>query len=120
MAQPTNIAIYGRKPCVRIYKESIRAIGIPKFIRFRINEDATQLLLEPYDRITLTSFRLPKNFDDEDTKVEIYSTGLVRALCQRLGWSESSSHRVPGKVYEKQGVVIFDLTQAEEIINDGI
>lgn len=120
MAQPTNIAIYGRKPCVRIYKESIRAIGIPKFIRFRISEDATQLLLEPYDRITLTSFRLPSNFDDEDTKVEIYSTGLVRALCQRLGWLESSSHRVPGKVYEKQGVIVFDLTNAEEIINDGI
>lgn len=120
MAQPTNIAIYGRKPCVRIYKESIRAIGVPKFIRFRINADATQLLLEPYDRITLTSFRLPKNFDDEDTKVEIYSTALVRGLCQRLGWSESSSRRVPGKVYEKQGIIIFDLTQAEEIFYDGI
>lgn len=120
LAELTYISIYGRKPCVRVFKDSIRAIGLPKFIRFRISADATKLLLEPFDRITLTSFRLPLDFDkNEDSKMEIYSTGLVKELSQRLGWNGCISHRVPGKVYEKQGVIVYDLTKAEEIHYDG-
>lgn len=42
---------------------------MPKFIRFRINEDATSLLLEPFDRITLTSFRVSSKLDDEEGKM---------------------------------------------------
>lgn len=118
MAESTYISIYGRKPCVRIYKDSIRAIGMPKFIRFRISEDATKLLIEPFDRITLTSFRLPQNIDDEDSKMEVYSSALVRGLSKRLGWGETTSHRVPGKVYAKQGIIMYDLTKAEIIVYD--
>lgn len=118
MADATYLSIYGRKPCLRVFKDSIRAIGTPKFIRFQISSDTTKLLLEPFDRITLTSFRLAQNFDDEDSKAEVYSCALVRALSERFGWSETSSHRVPGKVYVKQRIIVYDLTKAEVIIND--
>lgn len=118
MAESTYISIYGRKPCVRIFKDSIRAIGMPKFIRFQISDDATKLLIEPFDRITLASFRLPQNIDDEDSKMEVYSSALVRGLSKRLGWGETTSHRVPGKVYTKQGIIMYDLTKAEIIVYD--
>ena len=93
---------------------------MPRFIRFRINEDATSLLLEPFDRITLTSFRVSSKLDDEEGKMEVYSKALLRGLSQRLGWGKGKSYRVPGKVLLQQGVVLYDLTQAQEIPNDGI
>ncbi len=93
---------------------------MPKFIRFRINEDATALLLEPFDRITLTSFRVSVKLDDDEGKMEVYSKPFVRGLSQQLGWENGKSYRVPGKVLTQQGVVLYDLKQAQEIPNDGI
>ena len=73
MADSTYISFYSKSGCIRIFKASVRAIGMPRFIRFRINEDATSLLLEPFDRITLTSFRVSAKLDDEEGKMEVYS-----------------------------------------------
>lgn len=120
MADSTYISFYSKSGCIRIFKASVRAIGMPRFIRFRINEDATSLLLEPFDRITLTSFRVSSKLDDEEGKMEVYSKALLRGLSQRLGWGKGKSYRVPGKVLLQQGVVLYDLTQAQEIPNDGI
>lgn len=120
MAESTYISFYSKWGSIRIFKDSVRAIGMPKFIRFRINEDATSLLLEPFDRITLTSFRVSAKLDDDEGKMEVYSKPFVRGLSKRLGWENGKSYRVPGKVLSKQGVVLYDLTKAQEIPNDGI
>ena len=120
MAESTYISFYSKTGCIRIFKASVRAIGLPKFIRFRINEDATSLLLEPFDRISLTSFRVPANLNEEEGNMEVYSKGFIHGLSQRLGWERGRSYRVPGKVLPQQGVVLYDLTQAQEIPNDGV
>lgn len=120
MADSTYISFYSKSGCIRIFKASVRAIGMPRFIRFRINEDATSLLLEPFDRIMLTSFRVSAKLDDEEGKMEVYSKPLVQGLSQQLGWGNGKSYRVPGKVLLRQGVVLYDLTKAQEIPNDGI
>ncbi|MCM1440467.1 MAG: hypothetical protein NC131_14905 [Roseburia sp.] len=120
MADATYISFYSKSGCIRIFKQSVRAIGLPKFIRFQINGDATSLILEPFDRITLTSFRVPNNLNDEEGNMEVYSKGLIYGLMQRLGWTKGRSYRVPGKVLPKQSIILYDLTQAQEIPNDGI
>lgn len=120
MANLTFISFYGKTGNIRIFKKAVRAIGLPKFIRFRINEDATSLLLEPFDRISLTSFRVPANLNDEVGNMDVYSKSLIDLLSQRLGWELGRSYRVPGKVLPQQGVVLYDLTQAQEIPGDGV
>ncbi len=52
--------------------------------------------------------------------MEVYSKGFIHGLSQRLGWDRGRSYRVPGKVLLQQGVVLYDLTQAQEIPNDGV
>lgn len=118
MMELTSISFYGRSGGIHIFKDAIRAMGQPRFIRFCINADATSLAVVSYSKISLTSFRVPKNINDEDAKIEIYSKGLIRGLCSRLGWKETHSYRVPGRVLDNQSAVIFDLRRAEEIPYD--
>lgn len=118
MADATYISFYSKSGCIRVFKASVRAIGLPKFIRFRINKDATLLIVEPFDRLTLTSFRVPKNLEEDDGNMEVYSKGLIRGLIQRLGWINGRSYRVPGKVLPKQSMILFDLSEAKEIYNE--
>lgn len=120
MENSTYISFYSESGCIRIFKKSVRAIGLPRFIRFRINEDATSLILEPFDRISFTSFRVPANLNEEEGNMEVYSKGFIRGLSQRLGWELGRSYRVYGKVLSQQDVVLYDLTQAQEIPNNGV
>lgn len=52
--------------------------------------------------------------------MEVYSKGFIRGLSQRLGWERGRSYRVPGRVLPQQDIVLYDLTQAQEIPNDGV
>ncbi len=118
MANLTFISFYGKTGNIRIFKSAVRAIGLPKFIRFRINDKTASLLLEPFDRITLTSFRVPSNLNNDVGNMDVYSKSLIDLLSQRLGWKRGRSYRVPGKVLTRQGVVLYDLKQAQEILNN--
>ncbi|WP_251615251.1 hypothetical protein [Pumilibacter muris] len=118
MAELTNISFYGKTGCIRIFKQSIRAIGMPSFIQFRISSDASSLVLEPFDRISLTSFRVPQPINNEESRMEVYSKGFIYGLAKRMDWNKDCSYRVPGKVLRKQGIVLYDLSKAEIIPSD--
>ncbi len=118
VSDTTYISFYNSSWRIRIFKKTIRLLGSPKFFRFRIHEDGRSMLLEPFDRITLTSFRVPKNIDDEHGSLEIHSKPMTTILAKRMGWDMKRSYRIPGKVYQSQKVVVFDLTQASIITED--
>ena len=85
MTDATYISFYSKSGCIRVFKASVRAIGLPKFIRFRINKDATLLIVEPFDWINGRSYRVPGKvlpkqsmilFDLSEAK-EIYNEAYV-------------------------------------------
>lgn len=118
MAESVYISFYVKASRIRIFKDSVRSIGMPKFVRFRISPDAKLIVLEPYDRITLSSFRVPKSFDTEDIRMDVSSKSMVDALAQRMHWNKDWSYRVPGRYLLQQNVVVFDLRRAEVIPGD--
>lgn len=63
---------------------------------------------------------MPANLNEEEGNMEVYSKGFIRGLSQRLGWERGRSYRVPGRVLPQQDIVLYDLTQAQEIPNDGV
>ncbi len=112
--EDTNLSFYLRSNAIHIFKDAIRVIGTPEFIRFRVHPDGTSMLMESYDRITLTSFRVPKNVDTGRSLV-VHSKAFCRIMANRLGWDISESYRVPGRMIPSENVVIFDLTKAVPI-----
>lgn len=100
---------------IRIFKSTIRAMGQPKFIRLLVNQEGTKLIVQRYYKKTFNSFRIPENFADRDSRVEIHSKAFCRLLAGRTKWDREASYRIMGSVYEKQGIAVFDLTRAEMI-----
>lgn len=115
MREDSHISFYLRNGTIHIHRSTIRALGNPPFIRFLINSDNTELLVQAYVQKDFHSFRVPKPLNDEIGRVQIHSKGLCRMIETRLGWNGSCSYRIPGKPYPRQGVAAFDLTKAGRI-----
>ncbi len=117
--ESTYISFYNKSSTVYIFKTAIRSIGSPKVIRFRVHQDGSSMLLEPYTKMELNStFRVPKTLDDEKTYMAVHSKAFTRIISKRLGWDVGKSYRIPGTVYKGQKVIIFDLNQAVVISED--
>ena len=117
MTENTYISLYGKCGKIHIFKQTIRAIGQPRFIRFRINPDG-RILLEPFNRITLTSFRVPKDLDDMYEKMEVSTTALIRVIFKEFNFDLTRSYRIEGRVYEEKHIAIFHIASAEQITDD--
>lgn len=114
----TYISFYNKRGTIRIFKKTIRLLGSPKFIRFRIHHEKQMLLLEPYGKIAFTSFRVPQNLNDDNGKLDIYSKSFTQLISKVMGWNVNQSYRVVGEIDEIKKNVIFDLTRAEIITEE--
>ena len=112
MDNGTYISVYLYDNTVHIYKSAIKEMQNPKFIRFLVHEDGKSLIMQPYDRKTQTSFKVPSGLFDGNKSMRVYSKKFCKALSQMQGWNNDDTYRVPGKVYRSQRIVMFDLTQA--------
>lgn len=116
--ETTCISFYLKSNTIRIFKKTIYRLGMPGFIRFRVNKEGTSMLIEEYDRITLTSFRIPKNIDDLEGSMEVHSKPFSRLMAYKQEWNTEKSYRIPGKVIKHQRVAVFDLSQAVQITDE--
>lgn len=119
MNNSTYISFYLRVNRIHIFCDAVRTIGQPHFVRFLINEDATAMIMEPYDKMEFQSMRVPKEVYNMAGKMEFCSTPLCQLLSHRLGWDTKRSYRVHGKILTKQGRILYDLTSALPINDNG-
>ena len=111
----TYVSFYLRRNRIRVFRQVIAAIGDPRFIRFMIKEDGSSLILLPYNKKTFQSLRVPETVNYGRWSMEISSKPLCLLLARCLGWELSRSYRIPGKVYEQQPLVLFNLSRAYQI-----
>ena len=109
------VSFYLRQNRIRVFRQTITAIGDPRFIRFMIKKDGSSLILLPYNKKTFQSLRVPETANYDRWSMEISSKPLCLLLAHRLGWELSRSYRIPGKVYEQQPLVLFNLSRAYPI-----
>lgn len=112
----TKISFYLASSTIRIFKSTIRFMEEPKYIRFRVSEDRTSMILEPYHKKTFTSFKIPKNLFDSGGSMQVHSKAFCYLLASQLKWDISNSYRIVGGLLSKpKKMAIFDLTSAEVI-----
>ena len=109
------VSFYMRSNTIRIFKSTIRAMGTPKFIRLRIHETEGTMIIEPYDRITFSSFRVPFPLNDSKEGMDIHSKRFIRIVAAPMRWDMERTYRVAGELYKEQRIVKFDLEQAVKI-----
>ena len=115
MQSDTYISFYLPRTRLHIFSSTIREIGNPKFIRFLVNEEEMQLVVQPYHRKDFRSHRVPTRKSSDRWEMEISSNPLCMLLANKLDWDLNRSYRVPGRILPKQQIAIFDLKSAEII-----
>lgn len=119
----TYVSFYLNDGKIHVYADAIRSLGFPDFIRFRLNPNGSLMIMEPYDKKEFQSIRVKK----KTISGKLYFR--CRPLCSLLehtrGWNHSQSYRIPGRLIQRQRIVLFDLTQATAIsgrdsINRGV
>ena len=112
MDKNTLISVRLTSGSIRVFKEAIRLIDNPDFIRFSVNKEGTLLAVEPYHRKSFTSFKIPRNLYSYNSAMVVYSKPLCSLLYNRLNWNKDKLYRIPGKILKEQKTAVFDLTNA--------
>lgn len=109
----TYVSFYLKDGKIHVYADAIRSLGTPYFIRFLLSQDGSSMIMEPYHKKEFQSIRVKK--DSISGKLYFRCRPLCSLLEHTRGWNHSQSYRIPGRLIQKQRIVLFDLTQATAI-----
>ena len=114
MSEKTHLSFYLAYNTFRVSTDAVRHVGCPEYVRCLINPDDLRMAMEVYERKGLTSFKVPEKLfsDTKGTSMRIRSKPFCYLLASKMGWDMTKSYRIPGDIFSKQQVVIFDLSQA--------
>ena len=111
----TYISFYLRNNRIHIFVDALRGIGSPKYVCFMIAEDGDTLIMSPYKKKDFHSHRVPQDVYHGIGSFNLTSIRLCQILTVEFGWDSSKSYRIPGRLDEERGIVIFDLRAASKI-----
>ena len=114
MNNNTFMSFYLKDTQMRISTKALRDIGMPYYVRFLVNPQTNQMIMQAYDKKELTSFKVARKvfIDSKYHSFRIASKQFCTAVTHQLHWDMNRSYRVPGVIYSKQNLVQFDLSAA--------
>ncbi len=115
MMNETYISFYLRSNRIHVFTSALREIGEPSRICFLIGENGHSLLMIPYRKRDFRSHHVPRDVYNGCDSMEISSMKLCRIIAYIHKWDVGQSYRVPGRIYQDEQVVIFDLDRADII-----
>ena len=116
MENNNYIAIFNKRwNRIRIKRSTIFAIGYPKRVRILIHPEKKQFVIQPCNNYETLSFKIPKDLNNDQHGFELSSMQLMDLLSQTMNWDWNKSYRVYGYYVEKENVIVFPLTDYEEV-----
>ena len=103
---------------VYIYRETIRELGTPAYIRLLINPDKRKFAIEAC-RFGDPGYCPTPELDGSRGSYRISHTNLLRQIWQLCEWDVETTYRIPGVVYSNDHVAEFCLDDAEPVNTGG-
>ena len=110
-----KISFNYRADTVRIYKDTIKALGNPKYVRFMINPDYKRLYIQGSDTRDKNTLPVPEKGDRYC--FVLHGRYFIRKISLLAGWSLDNSYVVNGTFLAEFNLVQYDLEDAM-LIND--
>ncbi len=120
METVSGISIYFCDNRIHILKDTIRALGNPRYVHLHINEEKKYLFISACEK-DKDAFRIYYKVNDATDEMNpkrfhINAKGLLNYLSKVIGVERySDSLRFPGQLLEGDSIVYFDLTNYEVI-----
>lgn len=96
---------------IRVYHNTILALGEPKYIRFLLNLKTRKLAGQICNKKTAESFKVPK-YEADNWIFRINSISMLNIVWKISGWDEDKTYRLSGELYAEHELVEFDLALA--------
>ena len=111
----TGISFSMKRRRVLIYRCTLRALGMPKNLRFLLNMKKKRVAVQACEAIDRDSFKVPEfNLGSKD-QYEITSQNFLNIIYKTAEWDREKTYRMSGTVYPENRLVEFDLKNVEEI-----
>lgn len=114
--QTVKISFSSKNRRVLIHKSTLRALGMPQYIRFLLNKRRKCVAVQVCEAIDRDCFKVPE-LKPEDV-YEISSVNFVKMVYTLGEWNINSSYRVCGEAFSEKRLVEFDLTEAVTITEE--
>lgn len=102
-----------KKPCIRIYKETLHLIGNPEYVILSVNFSDNTLVITPSITFDAKAHNVGKYLKNSSKSVVLYSTPLIKSLQQMSGsWQKDKAYRMYGHLVSHKKSVQFKLQDA--------
>ncbi len=109
-----GIAFSRKTGRILIYKATLRALGLPEYVRLLPNPKWRKLALQVCAKEETGAIRIPKS-KSKCKPIIICSLVIQRMLWDMCSWEKNGNYRVYGRYFPKNEIVEFCLSDAEDI-----
>jgi len=115
MSDVLYISMSCSKGAIRLFKEIIRSLKTPPYVKFYINRESCCLAIGADFTKSQKTHKIPKNLYTDNGKMVIYSKKFCNIIYDEMKWDKRLTYRVPGKMMCDNNLAFFDLKKAEII-----
>ena len=104
---------------IRIYKKTLRDMGIPEYVLLLVNPDERTLAVMGCDRSNPMAHPVLWDTLTDKKSFELYSTTLVQSLCAVCNdWRDSRSRRMYGEIIPGKGLALFHMNDSMPVTGE--
>ena len=97
----------------RINKATILQMGYPKRVRFLVNQERKELIVQPCNQHEPLAFKVPKDIGPRTHGLDVNSLPLLNVIYKTFGWDRNSRYLAFGRYIEKDNIIVFDLSNCQ-------
>ncbi len=114
MSSDTYITINLSQYSIRVFRNALKALGPPSYVRFFLNPERNMMIMQPFERKSPISFKVPPKIMEKDksSSLRVYSHPLCTILMEKMKWEAGGTYKIPGEIFNSQRLVRFDLNKA--------
>lgn len=115
MTDDTYMTIHMNPYYIRVFRNALKAVGMPRYVRFLMEPDSARMAMTAYGRKEFTSFKVPNGAMVHGSKsgcVKIFSHVLCKSIYRQFGWDPTRTYHIPGKLFPEQKTVVYNLSDA--------
>ncbi len=104
------------KKRIRIHKITLKLLNDPDYVLILINPSEKIVVIKPSDYKDHLALPVKSKGDRKRSDSEVYSKGLFnQLLLVNSDWEQGKSYRIFGEHIPEQNIVVFRMTESEEI-----
>lgn len=108
-----TMTLQGKEGAIGIRKNTVKALGCPRYICLRISKKGDSLLIRPCESIDVMSYEMPEDFlKSHHVNFRIHSQMFVQTLLKNHSLNKDQTYILDGMLLKNNSAAVFSLLSA--------